>query len=126
MTAAACRSFAASRPWSNGTGGQNFWVGVDGPDRTFGYSGFKQEFQDQESPNQVRHFIAYLALGYTEPVRLVADGIAYGRDPNNQPDRELGYVGNRLGNEFKGDYERLAQDIWYEVCGQSTSGLDLK
>ena len=104
----------------------NFRVGVEGPGRTFGYSGFKREFQDQESPNQVRHFIAYLALGYTEPVRLGADGIAYLRDPNNQPDRDLGYVGNRLGNEFRGDYERLAQDIWYEVCGQSTSALDLK
>jgi RHS repeat-associated protein len=102
----------------------NFRVGVEEPGRTFGQSGFRQEFQDRESPNQVRHFIAYLALGYAEP-RLLADAIAAGRDLNNQPDRALGYVGNRLGNEFKGDYEKLAQDIWYDVCGQA-SRLNLR
>jgi hypothetical protein len=102
----------------------NFRVGVDGSaGRTFGQTGFRQDFQDQESPNQVRHFIAYLALGYRSPQNIASDAIAWGRDPNNQPDKDLGYAGIRLGSRYRGNYKQLANDTWNGICGQTATNL---
>jgi YD repeat-containing protein len=94
----------------------NFRVGVGPDEPTWGQSGFRREFLDQESPNQVRHAVAYLALGYRSPLLVASDSIAWGRDIHNQPDKDLGYAANKLGSRFKGDYKKLANDFYNQIC----------
>jgi hypothetical protein len=82
-------------------------------------SGFKTEFQDRS--NQVRHFVAYLAAGFSLGIP-VADAALYSQEnstDSNVPDVGLGEKAVSLGGNFFGDYKGLAQDVWHDVCGRS-------
>jgi hypothetical protein len=104
-----------------------FQVGIQPPQLGgFGDSGFKPEFKD--SGNQVRHFVASFAGGYIfgKPATDVVTWVRERVFPNGtQQDADLGYLGATLGHFFGagdniGDHAQLAQDIWSQVCGQTT------
>jgi YD repeat-containing protein len=112
---------------------RNFRVGVfrGGPqhgDPHFGGgfmdSGFAPAFQDHS--NQVRHFTFYLGAGWGIGNFFATRGLyeSEGTDNPNDPDVALGRLAISLGSHFNGNYKQLAQDIWHNVCGQ-TSSLNL-
>lgn len=89
--------------------------------RGFGDSGFIDAFRDGGG-NQVRHFIAYLGVGYGMGSTLGNQGLYYqeGTSDVNDPDVALGLVGTELGSGFDGDFRKLAQDVWNRVCGETS------
>jgi RHS repeat-associated protein len=102
----------------------NYRVGVFASDPYFGggfhASGFSGQFSDPS--NQVRHFTAYLATGYSLgiPAAYAALYANEGTSSSSVPDVALGEVAASLGGNFFGDFRQLAQDVWHQVCGQSS------
>jgi len=100
----------------------NYRVGVTG--QRFGTSGFKPEYQDYEpaSENQVRHFVGFFAAGYSVGVPL-GDVAVYLNEGTvrRTADVRLGEMASSLGGNFFGNYKQLAQDVWHDVCGQSSN-----
>ena len=100
----------------------NYRVGVTG--QRFGTSGFKPEYQDYDpgSENQVRHFTGFFAAGYSVGVPL-GDVAVYLNEGavRRTPDVALGEKASSLGGNFFGNYKQLAQDVWHDVCGQSSN-----
>jgi hypothetical protein len=113
--------------WASVTGSAqsdpNYRVGVYGQPR-FGTSGFKPEYQDYEpgSENQVRHFVGFFAAGSSVGVPL-GDVAVYLNEGTvcPTPDVLLGEKASSLGGNFFGNYKKLAQDVWHDVCGQSSN-----
>jgi len=101
----------------------NHRVGVTG--QRFGYSGFKSEYQDPTpgSENQVRHFTGFFAAGHSVGVPLgdVAVYLNEGTIRSSNPDVALGEKASSLGGNFFGNYKKLAQDVWHQVCGESSN-----
>ena len=97
----------------------NYQVGV------FGSTGFRPEFRDTTpgSGNQVRHFVGFFAAGYSVgiPLGAVAVYLNEGSISSSNADVALGEKAASLGGNFFGDYKRLAQDVWHEVCGESSN-----
>jgi hypothetical protein len=111
----------------------NYRVGVFRRDpyyeKSFGYSGFNGTYQggafapDPDSPNQVRHFVGWLAAGYLGITRADTRERLYNseggeRDPTKSVDVALGLAAIELGENFRGDYKKLAQDVWHNICGE--------
>lgn len=107
----------------------NWRVGVYRSDpfykKGFGDSGFKPEFSD--SSNQVRHFVFYFASTLRVGPYATRYGLSRSENPYNasNPDVALGWAAIDLGNHFHGNYRRLAQDIWHNICG-GDGDLDLR
>jgi Tol biopolymer transport system component len=110
----------------------NFRVGVLSTDPHFARSfdqrgfngsydggGFINDFRD----NQVRHFVGWFAAGYStdwafaEAALFAQEGTLRNRDP----DVALGRAGISLGGSFSGDFRKLAQDVWSQICGEKTA-----
>lgn len=101
----------------------NYRVGVYGKPR-FGTSGFKPEYQDYEpgSENQVRHFVGFFAAGSSVGVPGGDVGVYLNEGTiRSTPDVLLGEKASSLGGNFFGNYKKLAQDVWHDVCGQSSN-----
>ena len=101
----------------------NYRVGVFTRDSHYGGgfrdSGFIKGFQDRS--NQVRHFIAYLASGFSLGIPAADAALYYNENTTNSavPDVGLGEKAASLGGNFFGDSQKLAQDVYHEVCGKS-------
>jgi hypothetical protein len=73
---------------------------------------------------QVRHFVGWFGAGYLVPASLARNRL-YSAEATHSPDNPdvaLGLAAISMGNSFKGDYAKLAQDFWHLICG-GTSDL---
>ncbi len=90
--------------------------GQRGFNGSYGGGGFINPFPD----NQVRHFVGWFAAGYSvnsayaEAALFAQEGTLRNRDP----DVALGRAGIALGSSFNGDFRKLAQDVWSQICGE--------
>ena len=83
---------------------------------SFRDTGFAEQFA--YGTNEVRHFVGFLAAGYG--LGIPGGLAALALHPNRNPKAvALGEKAIDLGGNFFGDYKRLAQDVWHQVCGQS-------
>ncbi len=116
--------------WSSVTGSTlsdpNYRVGVGRPgtDLGWGQNGFQSEYQDRDpnSMNQVRHFAFYLSAGHQLGIGAVSGLYLHeGSISSSNGDVRLGEVAIQWGADFDGNYRKLAQDIWHDLCGQQSS-----
>jgi hypothetical protein len=125
--------FSAILPGTLPPSDPNYRVGVYVKDTyyasSFEGSGFLPQFIKPDEPhsNRIRHFVAYLAAGQAAPDALARRALHNSegtRDPRN-PDVALGEAAIQMGSHMKNfDYRQLAQDVWHNICGQ-TSNLNL-
>jgi len=100
-------------------------LGRGGTDLGWGQNGFQPEFKDSDpnGQNQVRHFAFYLAAGYQARLVVAAAGLYSheGTVSRANADVALGEVAIQMGHDFTGDYRKLAQDVWHNICGDQSN-----
>jgi hypothetical protein len=101
--------------------------------QSFGQRGFNGNYQGggfinnaNPNDNQVRHFVGWLAASYyhSNVTSTFARQLLYNQEGTrsvNDPDVALGLAAIDLGADFNGDYKKLAQDIWHQICGESSN-----
>ncbi len=90
--------------------------GQQGFNGRYGGGGFINPFPD----NQVRHFVGWFGAGYSVN-SAYAEAALFGQEGtlrNRDPDVALGRAGIALGGSFRGDFKKLAQDVWTQICGE--------
>jgi hypothetical protein len=96
-----------------------FRVGIYPDEGGFRDTGFKEEYRDNS--NQGRHFTGFFGSGFSLGIALGYLSVWVNeRTLFNTKDVVLGELAVQLGAHFDGDHVRLAQDIWSQVCGQTT------